>query len=232
MRPPHWLSYGSKSTLVDILTRYALSRAAPIELQRRTVALLRQEVWQGLQHRPSALERVKQELVAHHETCLAGRRERQARQAQVLQAGRTAWLPGRQVSVFDEKMVRTADRVVRTSVPWVARVVEQRQQGRCIVIESLVSRPWHEAGGHWIYQGQRLTFCFDPTTCRWLREGLTGRMVQSSTEDGRDQWFALPYTRQYLLWPSETALTTVDGSSVTPRGQNGGGYTRGGAGRA
>ena len=119
-----------------------------------------------------------------------------------LKIGEKYFLIGSTVWIFDE--IRTDSNLDLSEdkfYPIKAKIIDKENQGKIITVEILESRPWYEAGGHFVYNGQVIKFIFDPITCMWLREGLTPEVARTIGPNNKSFYFQLSYTRQYLILP-------------------------------
>lgn len=207
---PEWLKFTKKDLLVQFITNRKWSSKTSTELQKYTVGELREKMYDYLKRYGTlqdlqSLEEVTMKDKTKVEEKKSERREQnRKRKEQILALGVSYFRVGENVWLFDEKPVDKYGRVIRKFNPIQVKVVEVKNDGKLVKVEFLETRPWYEAGGHWVQRGQKMLFKFDSTTCTWLREGLTPEVVRSYGSDGKSKYFELSYTRQYLLLPSSS----------------------------
>lgn len=205
---PEWLKYTKKEMLIQFITKRNWSSKSSTELQKYTVGELREKMYDylkrygTLQDLQTLEEGTLKEKTKVEEKKSERRDQTRKRKEEILAIGVQYFIAGSKVWLFDEKPVDKYGRVIRKFSPIQVKVIDVKNEGKLVNVEFLETRPWYEAGGHWVQKGQHMVFKFDPITCTWLREGLTPEVVRSYGPDGKSRYFELSYTRQYLLLPS------------------------------
>lgn len=115
-----------------------------------------------------------------------------------LEMAKTGLKVGAVIEVFDQH-VHPKTQVLEYK-PHRVKVIDTKYEMKHVYVEFLKSNPWHEAGGHWVYRGQTLKFCYDRHTGMWLREGITPEVVRTYNDQGQTVYFELSYTKQFLVF--------------------------------
>jgi hypothetical protein len=205
---PEWLKYTKKDMLIQFITKRKWSSKSSTELQKYTVGELREKMFDylkrygTLQDLQTLEEGTMKEKTKVDEKKSEKREQTRQQKEKILALGMNYFRVGEKVWLFDEKPLDKYGRVIRKLSPIQVKVVDVKNDAKIVIVEFLETRPWYEAGGHWVQKGQKMMFKFDPVTCTWLREGLTPEVVRSYGPDGKSKYFELSYTRQYLLLPS------------------------------
>ena len=208
-RNPSWLKYAKKELLIQFITKRKWTSRSVSELQKYSTQELREKTYDCLKRYGSmqdfqALEEfIMKDKTARDEKRSDKLQENKKRKETILAAGCKYFIPGAKVWLFDEKPVDKYGRVIKKMHPIQVKVLEQKNEGKVVIVEFQETRQWYESGGHWVHKGQQMTFKFDPVTCVWLREGLTPEVVRSYGPNGKSIYFELSFTRQYLLMPME-----------------------------
>jgi len=193
--------------LIRHLLLHRWTRQSTSDLQKYDVEQLRQKLgyclerYGTVQQRQALEESIRRDKAHREEKRSDQRTKTRERRDAILKAGLAYFVPGAKVQLFDEKPTEQYGRTIRKLAPLQVKVTHQTPDGKEITVEFLDSRPWYEAGGHWVQKGQTMKFKFDSITCTWLREGLTPEVVRSIGPSGKSLYFELSYTRQYLLLP-------------------------------
>lgn len=210
-----WLKWAKKDFLITTLVERRWSSRTAAELQKYEVAQLRTKLQDALQRygRSEDRRRLADHVLRERRQVEERRRNRQEtqrqRKEQLLALGQRHFVVGAVAWVFDERVAEKYNRTLRIFDPLQAKVVTQSDDGKTVEVEFQQTRRWMEAGGHWVYKGQRLRFHFEPRTCMWLREGLTSEVVRSYGQGSQPRYFELSHTRQYLVLPRSTGERPV-----------------------
>jgi hypothetical protein len=212
-RDPTWLKYAKKELLIQFITKRKWTSRSVSELQKYSTQELREKTYDCLkrygtiQDVQSLEEFIMKDKAAKDEKRSDKLQENKKRKESILAFGCKYFVPGAKVWLFDEKPVDKYGRVIKKMYPIQVKVIEQKNEGKIVLVEFQETRQWYESGGHWVHKGQQMTFKFDPVTCVWLREGLTPEVVRSYGPNGKSIYFELSFTRQYLLMPMERQPT-------------------------
>ena len=207
------LSYASKPFLIRWLTKHQhgttrhWNRFTTEQLRDLTRQyILRYGTIQDIQKlENNILFQVHRQNDSTHTQPLSSR-EKKKTQKQLFQWAAQHLKPGNIVYIFDERYSRSQRRIL--FIPIKARVLKVSPHYKRVQVRILEYRPWYEAGGWYVYPDQNMTFHFDRTTQKWLREGLTAEVCRSYDEKGQLVYFYLPHTRQYLVTTATTTTST------------------------
>jgi hypothetical protein len=197
-----WLKYATKPLLIDTLLKKHWTSKNKTELQRLPLDELKHKIQYIFNHHAKCkdIQQFEERVYTEKQRKEMKREERldtnKKHKHACLYYGNIHFQPGKSVWIFDEHPK------YKKLIPIPAKIIQRKNEGKHLVVEFQVNRPWYEAGGHWIYKGQQMTFHFDPITCKWLREGLTPEVIRSYGKDGKSRYFELTYTRQYIMTPS------------------------------
>jgi HD-GYP domain-containing protein (c-di-GMP phosphodiesterase class II) len=202
-----WLACAKKDLLIDLIIKKNWSKRTKTELQKDSVDSLRKKVQFCLQSYGTLKdiqkfeERINIEQKNKEEKKIIKNEENKKKKDSCISIAKQHLMPGHIVMVFDEIKIENRGRLIKQFYPIKSKVIKQENDGKSITVEFVESRPWYEAGGHFVYKGQQMKFKFDPVTCTWLREGLTPEVVRTIGSNGKSRYFELSYTRQYLILP-------------------------------
>ena len=203
-----FLNSASKVLLIDLMKKKNWTSQTKTDLLKCETAYIRKkmqwclEQYGTLQEIQQLQERIINEKNQANNKRQEKMQELKQKRTSIFQQGQEYFVVGKQIHVFDERLVHKYERTFRQFDPVPARVKEVKNDAKEVIVEFLTSRPWYEAGGHWVYKGEEMKFLFDPVTCTWLREGITPEVVRTIGSQGKSKYFELSYTRQYLILPT------------------------------
>lgn len=192
-----FINLATKDIIAGILTRKKWTDQSFSALTSLRSDQLKQLFVQTLRKKATVadLQKIEEKIILDHEKrkkSIQKKFDQTKQQRQLmLGLGQKQFKPNHIVYIFDQ--------VKRTFRPIKAVVVDTQKNCKIVDVRILETTRWREAGNIKVYANQLIRFKFDHVTQKWLRDGMTSEVVRGVDIHGKEDYFILPYTRQYLL---------------------------------